>query len=76
MHDWQRAVRFVNYLSRCCALVYTLTHFVNFGLAILYRGAGIEAVWPEFLIVAGIGAGCFAVALMRFRRMIVLAAGA
>jgi len=49
------------------------THFVNFGLAILYRGAGIEAVWPEFLIVAGIGLVCFAVALMRFRRMIVLA---
>jgi ABC-2 type transport system permease protein len=46
---------------------------VNFGLAILYRGAGIEAVWPEFLIVTGIGLVCFAVALMRFRRMIVLA---
>ena len=49
------------------------THFVNFALAILYRGAGLEAVWSEFLIVAGIGAVCFAVALMRFRRMIVLA---
>ena len=49
------------------------THFVNFALAILYRGAGIDAVWSEFLIVAGIGAVCFAVALLRFRRMIVLA---
>jgi len=51
------------------------THFVNFALAILYRGAGIEAVWSEFLIVAGIGVICFAVALTRFRRMIVLAGG-
>jgi ABC-2 type transport system permease protein len=49
------------------------THFVNFALAILYRGAGLDAVWSEFLIVAGIGVVCFAVALTRFRRMIVLA---
>jgi len=49
------------------------THFVNFSLGILYRGAGFEAVWRQFGVVAGIGVVCFTVALMRFRRMIVLA---
>jgi ABC-2 type transport system permease protein len=31
------------------------THFVSFAQSILYRGAGIDVVWPEFLAVAGIG---------------------
>ena len=29
------------------------THFVSFAQSILYRGAGIDVVWPEFLAVAG-----------------------
>jgi ABC-2 type transport system permease protein len=43
------------------------THFVSFAQAILYRGAGIEVVWPEFLAVALIGGVFFALALVRFR---------
>ena len=43
------------------------THFVSFAQAILYRGAGFDAVWPKFLAVAGIGALFLALALMRFR---------
>ena len=31
------------------------THFVSFAQSILYRGAGFEVVWPQFLLVAGIG---------------------
>jgi ABC-2 type transport system permease protein len=46
------------------------THFFNSALAILYRGAGLESVWTEFLAVAAIGAVFFATALARFRRMI------
>ncbi len=45
------------------------THFVSFAQAILYRGAGIDVVWPEFLAVTLIGVVFFAVALLRFRRM-------
>lgn len=45
-------------------------HFVNFAMAILYRGAGIEIVWPRFAAVAGIGLVFFAGALSRFRKTI------
>jgi ABC-2 type transport system permease protein len=44
------------------------THFVTFAQAILYRGAGIEVVWPQFLAVAVIAALFFGLALLRFRR--------
>jgi ABC-2 type transport system permease protein len=43
------------------------THFVSFAQAILYRGAGFDVVWPQFLAVAAIGGVFFAVALIRFR---------
>jgi len=45
------------------------THFVNFAQAILYRGAGIGVVWPQFVVVAIIGGLFFGLALMRFRRV-------
>lgn len=31
------------------------THFVSFAQAILYRGAGLETVWPQFIVLAIIG---------------------
>ena len=31
------------------------THFVSFAQAILYRGAGLDVVWPQFVVVALIG---------------------
>jgi len=43
------------------------THFVSFAQAILYRGAGIDVVWPRFIIVAGIGGVFFVLAILRFR---------
>jgi len=43
------------------------THFVSFAQSILYRGAGIEVVWPEFLTVALIGGLFFSFAILRFR---------
>ncbi len=47
------------------------THFVSFAQAILYRGAGFDVVWPQFLAVAGIGGLFFAVAVLRFRSVAV-----
>ncbi|HEY8030917.1 MAG TPA: ABC transporter permease [Methylocella sp.] len=45
------------------------THFVSFAQAILYRGAGLDVVWPEFLAVALMGSFFFGLALLRFRRV-------
>jgi ABC-2 type transport system permease protein len=43
------------------------THFVSFAQAILYRGAGFDVVWPQFLAVALIGGLVLSCALFRFR---------
>ncbi len=46
------------------------THFVSAAQAILYRGAGIDIVWPQFLAIFIIGAVFFSIALARFRKTI------
>jgi ABC-2 type transport system permease protein len=46
------------------------THFVAFAQSILYRGAGLDVVWPEFLAVAVIGAMFFGLAILRFRSVV------
>jgi ABC-2 type transport system permease protein len=46
------------------------THFVRFAQAILYRGAGFDIVWPDFVATAAIGAVFFGGALARFRQAI------
>jgi ABC-2 type transport system permease protein len=43
------------------------THFVSFAQAILYRGAGLSIVWPQFAAIAAIGGVFFMGSLMRFR---------
>lgn len=43
------------------------THFVAFAQSVLYRGAGIDVVWPHLLGIGAIGATLYAVALRRFR---------
>jgi ABC-2 type transport system permease protein len=43
------------------------THFVSFAQSILYRGAGIDVVWPQFLFVGVVGGLFFFVAILRFR---------
>jgi ABC-2 type transport system permease protein len=45
-------------------------HFVSFSQKIIYRGGGIEAVWPQFAMVAGIGLGFFVYSLSLFRKSI------
>ena len=44
------------------------THFVTAGQAILYRGAGLDVVWPQMLAITAIGATLFTTALARFRK--------
>ena len=46
------------------------THFVMFAQAILYRGAGLSVVWPQFIALAVIGAAFFSYSLARFRKTI------
>jgi ABC-2 type transport system permease protein len=46
------------------------TYFVSAGQAILYRGAGIEVVWPQFLAILTIGTLLFFASLARFRKTI------
>jgi ABC-2 type transport system permease protein len=48
------------------------TYFVRFAQAILYRGAGLEVVWRDFLVIAFIGVVFFVMALARFRRSVTL----
>ncbi len=46
------------------------THFVKLAQGILFRGAALDVVWPQFLALAVISAALFGIALMRFRKTI------
>jgi len=46
------------------------THFVSAAQAILYRGAGLDVVWPQLLAIIAIGGVLFALSLARFRKTI------
>ena len=50
------------------------THFVSFAQAILYRGAGLDVVWPQFVAVAGIASLFLLLSLLRFRSALSAAA--
>jgi ABC-2 type transport system permease protein len=43
------------------------THFTSFSKAVLYRGAGLDVVWPQLAAMAAIGSALFLVAFVRFR---------
>jgi ABC-2 type transport system permease protein len=45
-------------------------HFVSFSQIIIYRGGGLQAVWPQFLMVAAMGLTFFVYSLSLFRRSI------
>lgn len=55
---------------RTVMLAAPTTHFVELGQAILFRGAGIDVVWPQFAAAAAIGVVFFEIALSRFRKTI------
>jgi ABC-2 type transport system permease protein len=46
------------------------THFVNITQGILFRSAGIEAMWIPFLKLMLIGAVLYAISLKRFRQSV------
>ena len=46
------------------------THFVTAAQAVLYRGAGLDMVWPQLLAILVIGGVLFTAALARFRKTI------
>lgn len=44
------------------------THFVEYAQAILFRGAGLDVVWPQLASLALIGTSLFILSLARFRK--------
>ena len=46
------------------------TYFVRLAQAILYRGAGLDIIWPDLLAMIAVGSVFFSVALARFRRAV------
>lgn len=44
------------------------THFVMLAQSILYRGAGLSVIWPQFVALALIGTVLFIFSLARFRK--------
>lgn len=46
------------------------THFVSFAQAILYRGAGLDIVWPNYLAVCLVGLALLSLSARAFRRSI------
>ncbi len=53
-------------------LILPSRHFISFSQAIIYKGAGIENVWDEFLAVTVLGLALLAGSLALFRRSITL----
>lgn len=45
-------------------------HYVAFSQAVVFRGAGLEIVWPQLLTIIGLGAVFFTASLALFRRSI------
>ncbi len=50
------------------------TNLVMIAQSILFRGAGLEVVWPQFLALASIGTILFVVSMIRFRKALSLMA--
>jgi len=46
------------------------THFVMLAQAVLFRGAGLDVVWPQLAAMFVIGAALFAFSLSRFRQFL------
>ena len=47
------------------------THFVSFAQAVLYRGAGLDIIWPQLVAMATISGVIFAISGLRFRRTLI-----
>jgi len=49
-------------------LLMPTSHFVTMAQGVLYRGAGLDVVWPQMLAISGIGLLFFLMGLFFFRR--------
>jgi ABC-2 type transport system permease protein len=58
MPDWVAAV----------TVVLPLHHYLNIGLGIFLKGAGLNVLWDNLVAVGRLGAAMFAVGMWRFRR--------
>jgi ABC-2 type transport system permease protein len=47
-------------------------HYMAFAQAVIFRGAGLELVWQEMVIIAGLGSAFFTGSLALFRRSLTL----
>jgi ABC-2 type transport system permease protein len=56
----------IPWLLREAMLAAPTTHFVELSQAILFRGAGLDVVWPQLLALLLIGGVLFGMALARF----------
>ena len=45
-------------------------HYVAFSQAVVFRGAGLDIVWPQLLTIVGLGAAFFTASLALFQRSI------
>jgi ABC-2 type transport system permease protein len=51
-------------------LISPTTHFVAFVESLVFRGAGLDLIWPPLAATMGLGVLAFAAALARFRRTV------
>ncbi|HEY9148274.1 MAG TPA: ABC transporter permease [Gammaproteobacteria bacterium] len=64
MTPWESMPAIVQFIMQAAPT----THFVALSQAILYRGAGLDVVWPQLAALAVIGAALFLFSLARFRK--------
>lgn len=58
---------------QACTWFLPSRHYMAFAQAIVFRGAGLDIVWPQFATIVGLGGAFFAGSLLMFRRSISVA---
>jgi ABC-2 type transport system permease protein len=58
----------VPWAVRWLAYVFPLTYYTIISQGVVLRGAGLESLWPQFLILAAMAVIVFSAAVLRFRR--------
>lgn len=58
------AIRWISYL-------FPLTYYTTISKGIMLRGAGLDSLWPQYVVLAAMAAFVFTAAVLRFRRDLV-----
>jgi ABC-2 type transport system permease protein len=53
---------------RWISYVLPLTYYTNIAQGVMLRGAGLDSLWPSYLVLAGMATVVFVGAVLRFRR--------